>query len=151
MNRRADVRHEFVVTIPERLEDGTIYVSIPYATALHLCCCGCQSEIVTPLSPTDWSVTFNGRAISLWPSIGNLSFPCQSHYWIERNQVRWARRWTATEIAGGRQLDAAVRRQQYADTIAGQPASRSAEPESRTSQRWRLLRRVWRGSRRGRQ
>src|SRR5688572_11055762 len=31
----------------------------------------------------------NGE-VSLSPSIGNWSFPCQSHYWIENNRLRWA-------------------------------------------------------------
>ena len=34
------VRHIFVTTIPEHLEQGVIYVSVPYATVAHLCACG---------------------------------------------------------------------------------------------------------------
>ena len=45
--------HEFVEGIPERLEEGVLYVSILYATAMHLCACGCGREVVTPLTPTD--------------------------------------------------------------------------------------------------
>jgi hypothetical protein len=81
---RASIRHEFVDLIPDALEDGVLYVSVQYATALHLCCCGCGSEVVTPLSPTDWSLTFDGDTVSLRPSIGNYSFPCRSHYFITR-------------------------------------------------------------------
>ena len=54
MSRRTLVRHEFVDFIPDILEDGVVYISVTYATALHLCCCGCGSEVVTPLSPTGW-------------------------------------------------------------------------------------------------
>jgi hypothetical protein len=89
VSRRAAVGHEFVDVIPDRLRDGVVYVSIGCATALHLCCCGCGLEVVTPLSPADWSVSFDGETISLRPSIGNWRFPCRSHYWIERDRVLW--------------------------------------------------------------
>lgn len=84
--------HRFVEEIPERLDELTIYVSIPYATVVHLCPCGCGSEVVTPLGRFDWRLIFDGESISLWPSIGNWNLPCQSHYWIRRNRVRWAPR-----------------------------------------------------------
>lgn len=81
--------HEFATYIPESLDYGVLYVSIPYATVVHLCCCGCGEEVVTPLEPNGWALTFNGRAVSLSPSIGNHRLACQSHYWIKRNRVRW--------------------------------------------------------------
>ena len=102
MTKRARVTHAFVDFVPDELADGVIYVSIQFATAAHKCCCGCGSEVVTPLSPTDWSLTFNGETISLSPSIGNWSFPCQSHYWIRENKVVWAGAWTREEIERGR-------------------------------------------------
>jgi hypothetical protein len=105
MSRRETVRHEFVETIPDHLNEGVIYVSIPYATVLHRCLCGCGSEIVTPLSPTDWELSFNGQTISLSPSIGNWSYECQSHYWIRRNRVHWSRRMSAREIERVRRQD----------------------------------------------
>lgn len=105
MTRRETIRHEFVETIPDNLKEGVLYISIPYATALHRCMCGCSSEIVTPLSPTDWELTFNGEAVSLSPSIGNWSYPCQSHYWICGNRVRWSRRMSKRQIERVRELD----------------------------------------------
>jgi Family of unknown function (DUF6527) len=33
---------------------------------------------------------FDGRSISLDPSIGNWGFQCRSHYWIKNNRVVWA-------------------------------------------------------------
>lgn len=102
MKRVQALRHEFVEYVPDELEDGTIYISISYATAVHRCCCGCGFEVVTPLSPTDWAVTYDGETVSLDPSIGNWSFPCKSHYWIERNMITWAPRWSDWEIAEGR-------------------------------------------------
>jgi hypothetical protein len=60
---------------------------------------------VTPLSPAQWSVTFDGESVSLWPSIGNHDLSCRSHYVIRRNQVRWARSWTSHEAEAGRRAD----------------------------------------------
>jgi hypothetical protein len=105
MSRRETVRHEFVETIPDHLQEGMIYISVPYATALHRCLCGCGSEIVTPLSPTDWELTFNVQSISLSPSIGNWSYECQSHYWIRRNRVHWSHRMSARQIERVREKD----------------------------------------------
>ena len=59
MKRELVLRHEFVEFIPDKLVDGVIYVSIPYATVAHKCCCGCGMEVVTPLSPTDWELIFD--------------------------------------------------------------------------------------------
>ncbi len=97
--------HEFVEYLPDQLKDGVIYISISYATAAHKCCCGCGNEIVTPLSPTDWKLIFDGRTISLEPSIGNWSLACQSHYWIRNNRVRWAPKWSQKQIDRGRSRD----------------------------------------------
>lgn len=97
--------HRFVETIPELLEPGILYVSIEFATVMHLCCCGCGNEVVTPLSSAEWKLTFDGETISLYPSIGNWNFSCRSHYWIRCNQIEWAREWTAQEIGEGRKLD----------------------------------------------
>ena len=98
--------HKFVEFIPRELEANTIYVSITYATAIHNCCCGCGNRVVTPLSPADWKLIFDGRTISLEPSIGNWSFPCRSHYWIRNNRVVWSDEWSDDQVAAGRRKDA---------------------------------------------
>jgi hypothetical protein len=105
MNREVVLTFEFVEFIPEELKFGTIYISIPFATASHLCCCGCGNKVVTPLSPTDWKLIFDGESISLEPSIGNWNFPCQSHYWITRNEIDWSRQWSKLEIQAGQNRD----------------------------------------------
>lgn len=98
MKRVVELRPEFVDIVPDGLCSGVLYVSVKYTTVVHLCCCGCGHEVVTPLSPNDWKLVFDGESVSLSPSIGNWSFPCQSHYWIVRGRVRWARRWSRSEI-----------------------------------------------------
>ena len=105
MKQEITLKHEFVEFIPEELQEGTLYVSIRFATVSHLCPCGCKSKVVTPLRPTDWKLIFDGKTISLHPSIGNWSFPCRSHYWIRKNRVRWAEEWSQARIDAGRAYD----------------------------------------------
>lgn len=100
-----EITHKFVDLIPDELEPRVLYISIEYATVAHLCCCGCRQEVVTPLSPTDWKLVFDGVSISLSPSIGNWSFPCRSHYWIRSGKIRWAENWSDERIADGREMD----------------------------------------------
>ena len=107
------ISHKFVELIPDQLENGIIYVSLIYCTAIHKCCCGCQEEVVTPLSPTDWKLIFDGKSISLYPSIGNWNFPCKSHYWINNNRVEWARKWSKEEINTGRHQDNLHKKKYY--------------------------------------
>ena len=102
MTRREALTHEFVDQIPEVPSRGVLYVSVSFATAVHRCCCGCGNEVVTPLSPTGWSLTFDGKSVSLSPSIGNWSFHCRSHYWISRDQVIWSRPWLQKRTPKGR-------------------------------------------------
>lgn len=106
-------KYEFVEFIPEHITDGVIYVSIPYATVIHRCACGCSKEVVTPLSPTDWKIIFDGKSISLDPSIGNWSFDCQSHYFIRNNRVLWCDQWSKDRINQGRTRDTANKEDYY--------------------------------------
>lgn len=76
-----------------------------YFTAIHKCVCGCNNEVVTPISPTDWQMTFDCETISLSPSIGNWGFECQSHYWIIHNEIKFSRKWSESEIEKGRKED----------------------------------------------
>ena len=139
------LRHEFVDLIPDDLTEGTVYVSIPFATVVHKCCCGCGSEVVTSLGPTDWHLGFDGESISLTPSIGNWSLPCQSHYWIRRNQVNWAPKWSAKEIAAARAADRSAKERYFAPK-SGHVAE--DQPPRRNRGLSRLLQGVWRRLRR---
>jgi hypothetical protein len=105
--------HKFVDKIPENIEEEVIYISIECETAIHKCCCGCGMEVVTPLSPTDWTLIFDGVSISLDPSIGNWSFDCRSHYWIKKNEVIWSGSWNARKINEKRKEELNIKLQYY--------------------------------------
>lgn len=118
MKRTTVLNHKFVECIPDRLEEGIIYISMLYATAAHKCCCGCGSEVITPFSPTDWKLIFDGETVSLAPSIGNWNFKCKSHYWINQNRVEWAKQLSAKEINYGRHQDSINKMKYYNNTDA---------------------------------
>lgn len=135
--KRDTINYVFVDAIPEAIEERTIYVAINFATAVHKCCCGCGQEVVTPLSPTDWKITYDGVSVSLSPSIGNWSFPCQSHYWIVRNEIRWAAQWSREQIKAGRAADRRAKYGCYGPIAKSpQPVTEAASPG--------LLSRIWR-------
>ena len=96
-------RHEFVDHIPDQLDEGVLYVSMRFGTIVHRCACGCGQEVVTPLGPAEWRLSYDGKSISLAPSIGNWGFRCRSHYWIKDSNVRWARGFSDDEVALVRQ------------------------------------------------
>ena len=99
------LQHKFVETIPDDLKDGILYISIPYDTMMHKCCCGCGNEVVTPLSLTQWNYTYNGKTITIDPSIGNWSLRCKSHYYIIKNKVIWSGKYNDEEIDLVRRTD----------------------------------------------
>jgi len=84
-----NMRLKLVRNAPEKLKQGVLYISEEYGSVLHLCPCGCQNEVITPLGPGGWQLTFNGRVASLYPSVELWSLPCRSHYWIRNNTVAW--------------------------------------------------------------
>lgn len=113
MIKHRKLAHRFVANIPHSLEPGVLYISVEYATAIHLCCCGCGEEVVTPLTPTDWALTFNGDTVSLWPSIGNWNYACRSHYIIEESAVLDALPWSDQRIQYGRFRDKLAKERYY--------------------------------------
>lgn len=124
------LQHEFVEHIPAKLQANVIYVCIPFATATHLCCCGCGHEVVTPLSPTDWQLTFDGESVSLHPSIGNWGLACRSHYWIRQNRVVLAPAWMHQRVEAGRALDRFRKSREMAGGSADSPSSSKAESKT---------------------
>jgi hypothetical protein len=127
------LEHRFVQYIPRLLEPGVLYISIEFATAAHKCCCGCDEEVVTPLTPHDWHLTFDGETVSLWPSIGNWAYACQSHYIIKRNRVIAARPWNDDEITAGRRKDQLAKAEFYGtDRAYNEDAPSTARPKKPT-------------------
>jgi len=83
----------YVHYMPKPLEPGKLYISKEFGLAIHLCCCGCGVETVTPLTETrekpgdGWVLTEKEGKVSLQPSIGNFSGenPYHAHYIITDN------------------------------------------------------------------
>ena len=134
--------HRFVECIPDALEGGVLYVSIRHGTAVHLCCCGCRREVVTPLTPTDWKLIFDGETVSLFPSIGSWNLPCRSHYWITRNRIEWAENWSDWRVAAAEEKDRKLKEKFYTELEGGNSDDGETEktktPESLWSRFWKL-------------
>lgn len=105
MMKHKKLTHVFVDTFPSVLESSTLYVSMEYGTVAHKCCCGCGEEVITPLTPTDWKLTFDGVSMSLHPSIGNWDLRCRSHYVIDQGCVIIAAPWSDDKIVAERIRD----------------------------------------------
>lgn len=94
-----------VQAIPENLEPNVLYVSRKYGTASHLCACGCRIEVVTPLGRGGWNVLLDRRGVSMFPSIGNWSFDCKSHYFIRNGGIEWAAAFSPSMVEAARRAD----------------------------------------------
>ena len=116
MFRHTCLEHRFVQYIPEQLEPGVIYISMEYATAAHGCCCGCGEQVITPFTPTDWKLTFDGETVSLWPSIGNWNCACRSHYIIRNSRIVGAEPWDHEHVDSGRRRDKRRKQQFYEES-----------------------------------
>ncbi len=100
------IGHEFVEFMPDQLQEGIVYISIPSATVSHNCFCGCGNEVVVPLLPVvGWQLTYDGKSVSFWPSFGNWDLPCESHYIIEKDEVKWCPKWSKEQIERGRKAE----------------------------------------------
>lgn len=128
--RLGELRLQFSEFIPDTLASGILYISMQHATVTHLCACGCGREVVTPISPTDWSLMYDGVAVTLDPSIGNWSFPCRSHYFIQKNRVLWVGEMSQREIERGRRLDRLAKTQYYGK--GDEPRTAPTPPRSST-------------------
>lgn len=113
MMRYAKLNHHFVEYLPEELKPGILYIAMEYGTASHRCCCGCGEEVVTPFTPTDWNMTYDGETVSLHPSIGNWNLACRSHYVIKRGKVIEAPPWSDDDVKAERERDRAAKAMFY--------------------------------------
>lgn len=126
------IKHQFVEFIPEKLEPGTLYISLEYNSANHLCACGCGREVVTIIGPADSSITSSSRGVSISTSIGNSNFPCKSHYWINDNRILWESPMTPHLTALSRARDKAAKAREYGNRRTDASAA-SLAPSTRAS------------------
>lgn len=117
------LEHRFVRNVPRELEPGILYISMDYATAVHSCCCGCGDRVVTPFTPTDWRMTFDGESISLHPSVGNWNQKCRSHYVIQQGRVLEAGPWSQAQIEAERLRDKKAKAAHYGAEHGASPAA----------------------------
>jgi hypothetical protein len=134
--KQESFKHQFVEFIPEELQDGMLYVSMRFATVAHLCSCGCRTKVVTPLKPTDWKLTFDGKTITLDPSIGNWSFPCRSHYWIRNSRVQWAADWSQSRIDANRAHGRWAKQKYFGADAAGAAAQHPEQQKPPEKAAW---------------
>ena len=147
--RQRILEPRFVRQIPRELKDGVLYVSMEYGTVVHSCCCGCGLEIVTPLTPTAWHLTFDGETVSLWPSVGNWNLPCKSHYVINRNRVIEMGYWSQERIEREQRRDKVAKAAFYGSSDSedslGPPEMHQANTEETEGKKgfWSSLLRRW--------
>lgn len=122
MMRHQTLEHRFVRNVPRELDPGVLYISVDYATAVHSCCCGCGDRVVTPFTPTDWHMTFDGESVSLDPSVGNWNQKCRSHYVIRRNRVLEAGPWSNAQVEAERRRDKKAKAAYFGKTADTQPS-----------------------------
>ena len=60
---------------------------------------------MTPLNDIEWELTGSDDRPSLHPSVGNWNLDCRSHYILSKGRVRWARRFSPSEIEAVRRKD----------------------------------------------
>ena len=143
MSRTQVLTHQFVKSIPDKIAPGILYVSMEYGMVAHLCACGCGREVMTPLTPTDWKLTYDGDAITLHPSIGNWGFPCRSHYWIKSSQIVRSGNMSDAAIAAGRQADRRKKERYYASQYSHGPLMPVAEMAKLRQGLWARLKKWW--------
>ncbi len=136
------VTHRFVERVPSPLEDGVVYVSIEYGTVIHKCCCGCGDKVVTPLTPVDWAVIYDGQSISLYPSIGRWDAPCRSHYWIQKNRVVWSAKWSREKVDTLKRHEVALR-DDYFGLAHHDPLQAGGDKPDQGPEQHGWLRRLW--------
>jgi Family of unknown function (DUF6527) len=130
------LQHQFVDRVPRALEPGVLYISLEHGTAIHSCFCGCGEEVVTPLTPTDWRMTYDGETVSLHPSIGNWQLRCRSHYVIDRGRVVEAGPWTRKQVAAEQVRDKRAKAAHYAPTTETAAPAPAPAAEVRSFRAW---------------
>jgi hypothetical protein len=97
-----------------------------------------REEVVTPFTPTDWKLTYDGEAVSLWPSVGNWKQRCRSHYVIDRGQVIESGSWSDAEVAAESRRDKAAKARHYEvpETVVTPPPKPIPTPQVVEPEGW---------------
>lgn len=106
-----NLKPEYVEHLPDQLAEGVLYICEDFELTAHKCCCGCGEDVITKLGHAKWELIKNQNTVSLYPSIGNWNYKCQSHYWIRKNRVLDAGMMSEKEISYIQEKD---RRERYA-------------------------------------
>lgn len=137
---------ELVELAPTVLQPGRLYISSRYRAAVHLCCCGCGEKVVTPLSRAEWQIQLADGRVSLYPSIGNWSMACQSHYWIRDNNIVWSYKISSAKMKAvfeRDQRDLMLMHRQSSkpvgSEVSGQRKAIEARPIRRNQSPWHAL------------
>ena len=143
MKQALAFKHEFVEFIPERAAreddlrldricDGVAHVRLRLRK---------QGGHAAEARRTG-SSSFDGKTVSLHPSIGNWGFPCRSHYWIRNNKVQWAEQWSQDRIEAGRAYDRRAK-EEYFNAAEGAPQISSSKPETTPARKDAWWKKLW--------
>lgn len=84
------------------------------------------------------ALTFDGEAISLWPSVGNWKLPCRSHSIIDNGRVIECAAWTDEQIRAERARDRKAKARYYGTAVTGEePVPLPPEPHQSLRERLR--------------
>jgi len=87
--KRTTYETHFVDKMPSILEDGILYIAPHYNCVMHNCMCGCGEKVCTPIDVGQWKWNYDGKNVSLNPSVGNFQYKCKSHYFLVDGKVKW--------------------------------------------------------------
>jgi hypothetical protein len=85
--KTVEIEPVFIETIPDILEENKIYISEQNKVSIHLCLCGCKTEVVLIIGYPHWNHFIKNDKLTIVPSIGNFQIPCKSHYVITNNKA----------------------------------------------------------------
>ncbi|HEU4608271.1 MAG TPA: DUF6527 family protein, partial [Chitinophagaceae bacterium] len=85
-----------------KAEGGWLYLITRYAAQQKRGRIKYGNKVVTPII---LRLTFDGKSVSLYPSVGNWNFPCKSNYWIKKNVIEHSYSWSYKEIENERKKD----------------------------------------------
>jgi hypothetical protein len=92
LSRTEALAFKLVDRIPAReaMMEGILYYSENSRVGIHLCACGCGTELVTPNTDgRQIAVEVKTGLATILSPIKNRESPCRSYYWIREGRVLW--------------------------------------------------------------